>query len=88
MLRRTTPGAILPGLLLAVVASIAHAQSASPEDANVNAIRKDANIGQTGEWYIAEYCNSFSDRRNRHGALHSITLANVNATDFSPSPDY
>ncbi|WP_425153963.1 hypothetical protein [Candidatus Palauibacter sp.] len=40
------------------------------------------------EWYIAEYCNSFSDRRNRHFALGGISLPNVSATDFSPSPNY
>lgn len=37
---------------------------------------------------VRDYCNTFSPRRNRHGALTSITLANVTATDFDPTPNY
>lgn len=37
------------------------------------------------EAYLKEYMQTWSDRRNRHGALKSITLSNVSATDFSPS---
>ena len=40
------------------------------------------------EFYVRDYCNSFSPRRNRHGALTGITLANVTATDFDPTPNY
>lgn len=40
------------------------------------------------EWYVRDYCNSFAPRRNRHGALTSITLSNVTASDFNPVPDY
>lgn len=40
------------------------------------------------EWYVRDYRQYFSDRRNRHGALTSITLSNVTADDFTPVPDY
>jgi hypothetical protein len=40
------------------------------------------------EWYVKSYMQSFSDRRNRHAALTGISLANVTAADFSPTPDY
>ena len=40
------------------------------------------------EWFARDYCNSFSPRRNRHGALTGITLANVTASDFDATPDY
>jgi len=40
------------------------------------------------EFYVRDYCNSFSPRRNRHGALTGITLSNVTATDFDPTPNY
>ena len=40
------------------------------------------------EFYVRDYCNSFSPRRNRHGALTSISLSNVTAADFAPTPDY
>ena len=40
------------------------------------------------EWFVRDYCNSFSPRRNRHGALTGITLSNVTASDFSPTPNY
>lgn len=40
------------------------------------------------EWWVREYGQTFSDRRNRHAALTSITLTNVSATDFSPTPNY
>lgn len=40
------------------------------------------------EWYVKHYFNRWSDRRNRHGALTGITLSNVTADDFSPTPDY
>lgn len=40
------------------------------------------------EWWVRDYCNSFAPRRNRHGALTGITLANVTATDFDPVPAY
>lgn len=38
------------------------------------------------EWYVREYCQYFSDRRNRHSALTGISLPNVTADDFNPSP--
>lgn len=38
------------------------------------------------EWYVREYCQTFSDRRNRHAALTGISLSNVSAADFNPSP--
>lgn len=37
------------------------------------------------EAFVKEYMQTWSDRRNRHGALTGITLANVSATDYSPS---
>ena len=40
------------------------------------------------EWYVRDYCNSFSPRRNRHGALTGISLPNVTAADFNPVPNY
>lgn len=40
------------------------------------------------EWFARDYGNHWSDRRNRHGALTSITLTNVAATDYDPTPDY
>lgn len=39
------------------------------------------------EWHIADYRQWFSDRRNRHAALTGITLSNVTASHFSPSPN-
>lgn len=36
------------------------------------------------EWWVRDYGQTFSDRRNRHGALTGITLSNVSATDFTP----
>jgi len=39
------------------------------------------------EWYIADYRQWFSDRRNRHAALTGITLSNVTASDFDPVPN-
>lgn len=38
------------------------------------------------EWYIAEYMNQFSDRRNRHAALTDIGLPNVDEDSFTPVP--
>lgn len=38
------------------------------------------------EWYIAEYGNQWSDRRNRHGALTGIATPNTNEDKFSPVP--
>lgn len=38
------------------------------------------------EWYIREYGNQFSDRRNRHGALTAIGLPNVDEDDFTAVP--
>ena len=35
------------------------------------------------EWFISEYGNDFSDRRNRHGALTDIALPNVDEDDFT-----
>ena len=41
------------------------------------------------EGYVREYCNSFSPRRNRHGALTGITQnAAVDSDDFNPVPNY
>ena len=40
------------------------------------------------EWFVRDYCNSFSPRRNRHGALTGISLPNVTASDYSPVPNY
>lgn len=40
------------------------------------------------EWFARDYCNSFTPVRNRCGALTGITLANVTADDFTPTPDY
>lgn len=36
------------------------------------------------EWYIAEYGNQWSDRRNRHAALTAIALDNVDEDSFTP----
>ncbi len=38
------------------------------------------------EWFVSEYGNTFSDRRNRHAALTGIAMTNVSATDFTPVP--
>lgn len=38
------------------------------------------------EWFIREYGNDFSDRRNRHAALTGIGLANVDEDAFTPAP--
>lgn len=40
------------------------------------------------EWFVRDYCNSFSPRRIRHGALTSIDLPNVTAADFNPVPSH
>lgn len=40
------------------------------------------------EWFIADYRQWFSDRRNRHGALTGIALNNVTASQYTPSPNY
>ena len=40
------------------------------------------------EFYVRDYANSFSPRRNRHAALTGVTLSNVTATDFDPTPNY
>jgi len=40
------------------------------------------------EWYVKHYKQVFADRRNRFGALTGITLSNVSATDFTPTPNY
>lgn len=40
------------------------------------------------EWYARDYCNVFSDRRNRHGAITGITLTNVSGADYTPTPNY
>ena len=42
------------------------------------------------EGYVRDYCNSFSNRRNRHGALTGISLASGvgAASDYNPVPDY
>ena len=40
------------------------------------------------EGYVRDYCNSFSPRRNRHGALTGISHTNVTTTDFDPTPNY
>ena len=41
------------------------------------------------EGYVRDYCNSFSPRRNRHGALTGITQnAAVTANEFDPIPNY
>jgi hypothetical protein len=39
-------------------------------------------------WWVRDYCNSFSPRRNRHGALTGITLSSVTASDFDAVPNY
>ena len=39
-------------------------------------------------WWVRDYCNSFAPRRNRHGALTGIALANVTASDYDPVPNY
>ena len=38
------------------------------------------------EWFIREYGNWFSDRRNRHAALVDIGLPNVDEDDFTAVP--
>lgn len=38
------------------------------------------------EAYASEYLQTFSPRRNRHGALTGISTSNVDADDFSPVP--
>lgn len=38
------------------------------------------------EWYARDYGNAWSDRRNRHAALTSIALTNVDADDYTPVP--
>lgn len=41
------------------------------------------------EGYVRDYCNSFSDRRNRHGALTGISQhSSVDPDDFNPIPNY
>ena len=40
------------------------------------------------EFYVRDYANTFSPRRNRHAALTGVTLSNVTATDFDPTPNY
>ena len=40
------------------------------------------------EGYVRDYCNSFSPRRNRHGALTGIAHSNVTVGDFDPTPNY
>ena len=41
------------------------------------------------EGFVRDYCNSFSPRRNRHGALTGVAQhASVTATDFDPTPNY
>jgi hypothetical protein len=40
------------------------------------------------EWFVRDYCNSFSPRRNRHGALTGISTPNVTASEFNPVPNY
>lgn len=40
------------------------------------------------EFFVRDYCNSFSPRRNRHGALTGISLTDVTATDFDATPNY
>lgn len=40
------------------------------------------------EWYVKHYKQTFVDRRNRFGMLTGITLSNVSATDYDPSPNY
>jgi hypothetical protein len=40
------------------------------------------------EWYIADYMQTWSDRRNRHGALTSIAVdASLTPGDYDPSPN-
>lgn len=39
------------------------------------------------EWYIAEYGNQWTDRRNRHAALTSIALPNVDEDSFTTVPN-
>ena len=39
------------------------------------------------EGFVRDYCNSFSNRRNRHGALTAIVLT-TSASDFNPVPNY
>lgn len=38
------------------------------------------------EAYVREYMQTWSDRRNRHGALKGISLPNVTEDDFTPVP--
>lgn len=40
------------------------------------------------EGFVRDYCNSFSPRRSRHGALTAISHANVTTGDFDPVPNY
>ena len=42
------------------------------------------------EGFVRDYCNSFSPRRNRHGALTGITVATAvgTAADYDPTPNY
>tara|TARA_Y100000310_G_scaffold273098_1_gene288394 strand:- start:6568 stop:7881 length:1314 start_codon:yes stop_codon:yes gene_type:complete len=40
------------------------------------------------EWYVRDYCNSFTPVRNRCGALTGIATPNVTDDDFTPTPDY
>lgn len=40
------------------------------------------------EFFARDACQFFSPRRNRHGSYTGITLSNVTATDFTPTPNY
>ena len=42
------------------------------------------------EGFVRDYCNSFTPRRNRHGALTSIDISSDvgTASDFDPVPNY
>jgi len=40
------------------------------------------------EWYVYDYVQYISDRRNRHAVLTGISLPNVTASDFDPTPNY
>ena len=41
------------------------------------------------EGFVRDYCDSFSPRRNRHGALTGVsTHASITASDYTPVPNY
>jgi hypothetical protein len=40
------------------------------------------------EWYVKHYKQNFVNRRNRFGVLTGISLPNVTASEFDPTPNY